>query len=509
MKALGISKEQVKRQLEIFKKSSFSVFLERYCSPNDGVQTVPFSDTSRYFLLHDQAVRQGRFSKFVPASGAATRMFQSLLQIYHMPQYLVHDELMRRAEAGVAVACDFMTFLEGLSQFAFLEDLDAAMMHDGLSLQGVIRERQFRVLLEYLLTERGLNLGSIPKGLLKFHKYPQSPRTAFEEHMAEAMHYAQCGTGKCTLHFTIAPEYESAFRLLAERACRDYEKQFGVCFEICFSFQKASTNTIAVDMHNQPFRDRQGRLLFRPGGHGALIENLNELQGDLIYIKNIDNVIPDRIKDPTTFWKKVLGGVLIDIQSTVHNTIRELLAGASPEILDRADRFAREKLLIQFPAVYYRCSLEEKQAFLLEELNRPIRVCGVVENIGEPGGAPFWVKDRKGALSLQIVEKAQVDVNSTEQARIWKSSTHFNPVDIVCAVRDFEGKAFDLRKFVDPEAVFITKKSKDGQDIKALELPGLWNGAMADWITIVVDVPRITFNPVKTIYDLLRPEHLP
>lgn len=509
IKALGISEDQVGAQLEIFRKASFFVHLDRFCTPQDGVQKIPPEDTNRYLALHQEAAQKGRFTKFVPASGAATRMFQSLLQIYHLPHFLDHEELQRRAEGGVSVACDFLLFMESIKRFAFVHDLEATMARDGYSLDELIEQSQFRTILEYILTERGLGFASIPKGLLKFHRYPTECRTAFEEHMVEAAYYLSHGKGLCSIHFTIAPEFEPHFKQLTEKMKRCYEERFGISYEICFSFQKESTNTIAVDSDNRPFRERSGRLVFRPGGHGALIENLNDLQGDLVYIKNVDNLIYDNFIDTTTFWKKVLGGYLVEIQKTVHGYIRSLKDEVSPSVIESADRFAREKLLIQFPKAYEICSLEEKQSFLLDELNRPIRVCGVVQNVGEPGGAPFWVKSKKGTLSLQIVEKAQVNSDSHDQQKIWMSSTHFNPVDLVCAVRDYEGKPFDLRQYVDPEAVFITKKSKDGRELKALELPGLWNGAMSDWITIVVDVPRITFNPVKTIFDLLKPEHQP
>jgi hypothetical protein len=509
MKGLGITEDQVRAQLEVFRKTSFFVHLDRFCTPQDGVQRIPREETEKYLDLHRGAAQKGRFTKFVPASGAATRMFQSLLQIYHLPQFLDVEELRRRVECGVSVACDFLTFMQSIRRFAFVEDLEAVIGRDGLSLDALIERNEFRTILDYVLTERGLNFCSAPKGLIKFHKYSTECRTAFEEHMVEAARYISHGGGLCGIHFTISPEHEMRFMRLSEKIKRSYEERFGVSYDICFSFQKESTNTIAVDANNQPFREISGRLVFRPGGHGALIENLNDLKGDLIYIKNVDNLVPDHFGETTAFWKKVLGGYLVEIQETVHGHIRKLKDSMSLELIEEADRFAREKLLIQFPRAYETCSLEEKHAFLLDELNRPIRVCGVVKNIGEPGGAPFWVKGKKGSLSLQIVEKAQVNSNCPEQQRIWMSSTHFNPVDIVCAVRDYEDKLFDLRQYVDPEAVFITKKSKDGRELKALELPGLWNGAMSDWITIVVDVPRITFNPVKTVFDLLKPEHQP
>jgi hypothetical protein len=262
-------------------------------------------------------------------------------------------------------------------------------------------------------------------------------------------------------------------------------------------------------MKGFPFRDRSGRLYFRPAGHGALIENLNDLQADLIYIKNVDNVVPDRLKETVCLWKKVLGGHLVSIQEKVHSLLRRMKGPDSSQTLVEAVEFATRQLLLSFPDGFEMWPQDRRRAFLFRLFNRPIRVCGVVPNAGEPGGAPFWIENENGELSIQIVEKAQVDLSSPEQNAIWNSSTHFNPVDIVCCVRDFEGNSYDLRKFVDPKAVIISRKSKDGSDIQTLELPGLWNGGMADWITVLIEVPPATFNPVKSVYDLLRPEHQP
>ena len=289
---------------------------------------------------------------------------------------------------------------------------------------------------------------------------------------------------------------------------KHYPKRYGNCFDVTFSFQKPSTNTIAADINNLPFRDADGRLHFRPGGHGALLDNLNDLQGDLIYIKNVDNICRDHLKDTGVFWKRVLGGYLVEVQRRVHSHIKSLLAGSTLS-LRATEEFLRNTLMIELPAGYAYWNLEKKRIHLFSRLNRPIRVCGVVPNEGEPGGAPFWVRDRSGGLSAQIVERAQVDFDSPEQRDIWRSSTHFNPVDLVCAVRDYRGQPFDLRRYADPEAVFLTRKSRDGRELKALELPGLWNGSMADWTSIMVEVPSATFNPVKTVFDLLRPEHQP
>ncbi len=507
METLGIDPAKVVDQVNTFRKSDFFMHLNRPGTLGDGVRTVSAADAGKFLALHEDASRNSRFMKFVPASGAATRMFQSLLQIYYLPQYLERDELKKRVSQEVAIACDFVRFVEGLPRFAFARDLGEVLAADGFTLEDVVLTAQYRTLLEYLLTDRGLAYGVLPKALLKFHSYPDENRTAFEEQLAESVQYL--GNESCKIHFTVPEEHQERFRAHMESVCRSYGQRFGTAFDVCFSFQKPSTHTIAVTMDGFPFRDRFGRLHFRPAGHGALLENLNDLQADLIFIKNIDNVVPDRLKGPVCFWKKVLGGYLIAVQKEIHSLVRRMRARQDGQAVREAAGFVTRELLTPLPGDFDAWPEEKRRELLLDLLDRPIRVCGVVPNAGEPGGAPFWVEDEHGAISIQIVEKAQVNMESPEQQRIWNSSTHFNPVDIVCCTRDFQGKPFDLRQYVDPRAVIISRKSKDGQDIQALELPGLWNGSMAHWVSIFVEVPPETFNPVKSVYDLLRAEHQP
>ena len=510
MEALGIEPADVFEQIGIFGKSNYSARLNRPCTLGDGVWKIDGAEAEKYLQLHLEAARRGRFMKFVPASGAATRMFQSLLQIYYLPQFLEKDELLKKVEQGVSIACDFVRFIEGLDKFAFVDDLIEALAQDNLDLSEVVGQNRYRLLLDYLLTDRGLSFGTLPKALFKFHAYPErkESRTAFEEQLVESVTYLGAGGGTCRHHFTIPVECENAFRDLVEKIRREYEDRYRTAFEISFSFQKPSTHTIAVDMEGLPFRDRFGRLYFRPGGHGALLENLNDLQADIIYIKNIDNIVPDRLKEPVVYWKRILGGYLVSIQQKVHSFIRRMKQPDSGQAVREAAEFAAHELHLGLPEGFDGWPEDARRSLLVRRLDRPIRVCGVVPNAGEPGGAPFWVEG-KDETSVQIVEKSQVDFGSLEQGEIWNASTHFNPVDIVCGIRDFEDKPFDLRKFVDRDAVIITKKSKDGKDIQALELPGLWNGSMAQWITVIVEVPPVTFNPVKSVYDLLRPEHQP
>ena len=507
MDALGIPEARVREQVEIFSRTSCGVRLKRPCRIGDGVQRIPADEKEHYVRLHKAAAREARFSKFVPASGAASRMFQSLLQIFHLPHFLDRGELHRRAGQGVALACYFLRFLEDLHKFAFFEDLEGVLRKDGHWFGGLVEDGQFYVLLEYLLTSRGLNYGFLPKALLKFHRYEGERRTAFEEQLVESIDYLCDDKGFLRVHFTVPPEREERFAELLSDVCATYEGRYGVRFSVSFSYQKSSTDTIAVDLDNFPFRERLGALHFRPGGHGALLENLNDLSGDFVYIKNIDNVVQDRFKAEVAVWKQVLGGCLAATQEKVHGTLQMIEERPSVGLTEEAASFAREKLLIHFPPAFDSWSVERKRQYVFDKLNRPIRVCGVVQNSGEPGGAPFWVEDEDGDLSLQIVEQAQVNLNDPDQKAIWMSSTHFNPVDLVCAVKDYRGKPFDLREYVDRNAVLISKKNREGREIKALELPGLWNGSMADWITVFVEVPLITFNPVKTVFDLLRPEH--
>jgi hypothetical protein len=341
-------------------------------------------------------------------------------------------------------------------------------------------------------------------------KYPEENRTPFEEHLVEAAKYAFNGKDPCTLHFTVSPEHLDRFQDRFNRVGAFFEKTFSVTYDIGFSIQKPSTDTLAVDLENRPFRLDDGRLLFRPGGHGALLENLNDLKGDIVFIKNIDNVVPDYLKTDTYLWKKILGGCLISVQNKIAHFMDRLSSESdSRDLFEKVTGFMEKTLKLRMPPAVQNAGLETKRNWIVERLDRPVRVCGMVRNTGEPGGGPFWVEDPSGEQTLQIVETAQVDPDDDEQQTILSGATHFNPVDLVCGVRNWQGEPFDLRRFTDPETVFISTKSKDGKELKALEHPGLWNGSMARWISLFVEVPAITFNPVKTVNDLLRKEHQP
>jgi hypothetical protein len=398
-------------------------------------------------------------------------------------------------------------FISSITKFAFYTSLEDALNKEGLSIETILKDKKYDVLIDYLLNEHGLDYGSLPKGLLEFHRYYDVSRLAMEEHLVEGAFYSRSENDRALLHFTVSPEHLEKFKKQLNYLQVQYEQKFGITYDVNFSTQKTSTDTIAVDMENNPFREKDNSLLFRPGGHGALIENLNDLDADIVFIKNIDNIVPDKLKEPTILYKKAIGGLLMKLQETTYKYLNEIESKKDITALSEIIAFAKSDLNINIPSDFNNGSIDEQKEFLFKHLNRPIRICGMVKNEGEPGGGPFWVKNTKGETSLQIVEASQVDAENPSQLNIMKSATHFNPVDLVCGIKNYKDQKFDLHKYVDPETGFISVKSKDGKNLKAQELPGLWNGAMANWITVFVEVPIITFNPVKTVNDLLREQH--
>ena len=508
IKQMGMSLIEVQSQIERFKKGASYLKLDRPCTIGDGIRSIPEEEARRLAALYQDLGPARGLTKFVPASGAASRMFKTLLRCHRVHEQLHRGTIASLAQKGDQDSYYLLTFMDHVRDFAFYGDLVSAMAKDGIDAEAQLSSGQFKEIADYLLTPKGLNYGQSPKGLLQFHTYGQGTRTAFEEHLVEAVDYVKDNMGLCRLHFTVSKEHRKRFQALWEAVGTRYEKELEVRFQVDFTLQDRSTDTIAVDQGNRPFRLRDGSLLFRPAGHGALIENLNHLRGDIVFIKNIDNVVPDRLKGHTSFWKKVLAGCLLEIQQRVFSYLKRLTSGAADKaLLDECLQFANKELSLR-PALNQNASSHgARQDFLVSMLHRPLRVCGVVRNQGEPGGGPFWVRAKDGSLSLQVVESVEVDPLSKEQKEIQASSTHFNPVDIVCALRDFKGRPFDLKAYVDTDAFFISEKSKDGRELRALELPGLWNGAMAYWNTVFVEVPVITFNPVKTVNDLLRKEH--
>lgn len=504
----GLSAEEVERQLRLFSEPPPAASLERPCVPGDGIQSLGACDIERGLAALERAGRKGRVMKFVPASGAASRMFKALQAV--RGDDVRREQVESRAEQGDKEAQAVIAFFEGIDRFAFRESLAQVMKDAGLRLDESLETGRWGEVLEFVLDGRGLGYAEIAKGLIEFHSSGEDARTAFEEHLVEAAAYARDGNGLCRLHFTVSPQHLDAFQSLLEQVRPSLEKKLDATFEVTFSTQKPSTDTIAADENDEPFRTDEGELLFRPGGHGSLIENLNDLAGDIVFVKNIDNVVPDSRKDESNRWKRILGGVVVLTQERVHRHLAALddeLDKSS--VVDAALTFVRDELGVDVPPEIADGSTDEKRSFAIAELDKPIRACGMVKNEGEPGGGPFWVSDPTGARTRQIVESAQVDLDDASQKAILESSTHFNPVDLVCAVRDWRGRPFHLPDYVDPNTVFIAEKSSGGRVLKALERPGLWNGSMANWITLFVEVPASTFNPVKTVNDLLRPEHQP
>lgn len=493
LKELGLTFERVQEQINHFKEGFPKTRLDAPATPsNGGIRVLDDKEIAYYKRLYCTLSKNQHILKFVPASGAATRMFKSLYE-FTATYFGVSGNFDKEFP-------EVKDFLEHLHTFAFFNDLKACMLRSDLDIEEYLRRGDYATIINFLLKEQYLGYGSLPKALLKFHRYGEVQRTPLEEHIVEGALYARNSDGTVDLHFTISPEHRSAFRRKIAEVKQYYESTFGIKLKITFSEQKHYTDIIAVDEQNQPVRDEQGRLVFRPGGHGALIENLNEQHADLIFIKNIDNVVPDWMKHDTVIYKQVLGGMLLNLREKIFDALRTLDKGADRKQFDDIIRFAKEELHLMVPDV---CDAATLKNFL----NRPMRICGMVKNLGEPGGGPFYTIDSMGRRSLQIVESAQINHKDPQQEALFQASTHFNPVDLVCCTKNYRGRYFDLRQYVDPKTGFISKKTKGAVTLKSQELPGLWNGAMADWITLFVEVPVATFNPVKTVNDLLRKEH--
>jgi len=471
----GITPEKVLNQIEAFRRGVTSLTLIRPCTVGDGITSLGDKEIKRLSSVYEKAASTGRAMKFVPASGAASRMFKLLLSYKGRLVMVLKDPDIHKS---------FIKFFEEIERFPFYEKLESAMSANGMDIKKTLSEMDYGAILDYTLGAKGLNLADLPKGLIPFHRYGGYSRTPIEEHMVEAAAYVTNSDGIASIHFTLSPEHEKIV--------------------------KRSTDMIAADMDNNPFRDQRGRLLFRPGGHGALLENLIDLNGDIVFIKNIDNVAPDRLKQATYTYKKALGGLLVELQTKTFEYMKRLLKGrVDAALINEIFEFVETRLSITPPVGISEATMGKKREYLVSRLNRPLRVCGMVKNVAEPGGGPFWIRHRDGTSSIQIVETSQVDMGLEGQKGIFESSTHFNPVDLICGMRDYSGRHFSLNDYVDHEAGQITIKSKDGKELKALELPGLWNGSMAYWNSVFVEVPLITFTPVKTVFDLLRKEHQP
>jgi hypothetical protein len=499
--SLGLTESDVNHQIDNFRQGFPKTHLVAAATvDNGGILRLDDKAINRYSKYYQQASSGKKILKFVPASGAATRMFKDLYSF--TSTYFGIDYNIEKEHPSVK------EFLEKIRTFAFYDDLVACMKNANADFDDYMQRGDFSTIINFLLKEQYMGYGNLPKGLLKFHKYGHLQRTPLEEHIVEGAEYARMADGTVNLHFTVSPEHRPLFRKKIDEVKRYYEDAFHIKLNISFSEQKHYTDIIAVDEQNNPVRDENGKLIFRPGGHGALIENLNEQRADLIFVKNIDNVVPDWMKHTTIVYKKVLAGLLLSLQQQTFDYLQTLDRGASPAELKKIEQFAQKQLFIELDENYRKANQRQRAKLLHALLNRPMRVCGMVKNQGEPGRGPFFTLNTQGVKSLQIVETAQINTKDPAQESILAGATHFNPVDLVCATKNYHGRYFDLRKYVDPATGFISKKTKGATTLKSQELPGLWNGAMANWTTIFVEVPLATFNPVKTVNDLLRKEHL-
>jgi len=481
----GTTVREVTRQIDSFRSGFPWMKIVGPATPERGIRVLGPDMVNKAIEYYKGATVHGK-CKFVPASGAASRMFKDMfggLSTLEEGKDLPADAPGAKLAARIK---DFAFYTPEL----FGEPADTP---------------EYRLkALRLLLKEDGLAYGSKPKGVLKFHRYPTEVRTAIAEHLVEAQQYMRNADGTCNLTVTISPEHTELFKAAVAEVLPEYEKRYGVKYNISFTYQDKATDTIAVTEDNKPFRKDDGTLLFRPAGHGALIHNLDKVREELVSIKNIDNVAHKKFLPVTAEYKQVLMGVALQLRDEIFGYLRALDENPSVQLCNEIENFLDRRLCIQIPLAH---SEAERVEMLRAKLNRPIRVCGMVRNEGEPGGGPYIIAGKDGSTSLQILESVQINKADAGAMQAMSNATHFNPVDLVCCLLDYKGNHFDLPKYVDPEAGFISSKSFEGRTLKALELPGLWNGAMSDWNTLFVEVPIETFNPVKVVLDLLRPAH--
>ncbi len=500
----GISAYQVESQLQRLRHGVPPITIIRPCRVNDGIVQLRPDQFPHYQQQFESVWQTNRVSKFIPASGAATRMFNDLLKF-------LSSEASNSSGASPTQAIPQAVdqAWKRLQDFPFIPDLEAYLHRQGQAPPASQHSHDINTILQTVLWTPGLGYADLPKALLPFHRYPEGPRTSLQEHVYEAIRYHPTPAQPVKIHLTVSPQYEQVIKDHLHAIQQALSKQ-GWKLELTVSIQKPSTDTVALNADNQPFRADDGTLVFRPGGHGALLENLNDCQADIVFISNVDNVVPDHLKDPIVEWRKVLGGYLAELQQHVFHHIQQLSSvPANAKSVQQAEACILQELLLPLPQSYRELALPDQATLLKQYLDRPIRVCGVVPNTGDPGGGPFWVAHPEDAPSRQIVEQSQVNPDSEAQQKLFASGTHFNPVDMVCGVRDYQGNPFNLLEYVDPGTGFIGMKSHQGRPLKALEWPGLWNGGMAHWITIFVEIPRANFNPVKTFLDWLHPAHQP
>jgi hypothetical protein len=493
--------EQVMTQLNYFETGIKPINLKDAATIDNGILRFNKKEQESYLNYYENNKANYSILKFVPASGAATRMFKFLFEFL---KDFDSSKGSINAYINKHKVPELTLFIIGMEKFPFYSEVLnlAPDNYDQLS-----SDEKIVVFIKTMLSQDKLNYGKLPKGLLAFHQYKNEVSTAFKEHLYEASQYAS--NNNCAkLHFTISKEHTQKFKNEFDDIQKQTSEKTDTKFDVSFSHQKHKTDTIAVDPKNEFFREENGQLLFRPSGHGALIENLNDINDDIIFIKNIDNVVTPKLKDSVIAYKKILAGVLLKTQQHIFSYLNVLEDNSiSEEVIITIANFLNTNLNIVINPEFEKYSTKYQIEYLVTKLNRPLRVCGMVKNEGEPGGGPFWVKSENGTVSLQIVESAQIDTDNKQQKAILKKATHFNPVDLVCSTKNYKGEQFNLLNFVDQNTAFISSKTRLGKKLKALELPGLWNGAMANWNTIFVEVPLDTFNPVKNVNDLLKPSH--
>ncbi|MCX5850386.1 MAG: DUF4301 family protein [Deltaproteobacteria bacterium] len=487
---LGLTPRNVEKQLAAYRHGSNYLKLNRPCAINDGILSIKKSAMDELIKLYDREAGKLRLLKFVPASGAASRMFAEWFSAME--------------KGGFDSPALNKLFLHNLKKYPFY-----SLIKQNKSASEFIEQKNIRSLLYYILSAKGLNFGWLPKAIIPFHLYnAREARTALEEHLFEAAQYVRGAGDVCHLHLTISQEHKKEVNKKIKAVKSKYENMCRIKYKISSSVQSPSTNMLAVDENDLPLRDAEGNLIFRPGGHGSLLKNLQNLDADFIFIKNIDNIVPEKLLKKIIPYKKMLGGLALQIQQKIFAVLRQMenCEPDSVEIKKIINYCSRINII--FPRDISRQSLKIKKQIIFSSLDRPLRVCAIVRNEGEPGGAPFWVEERDGNQTLQIVESGHVDKSSPKQMAVWSAAQYFNPVDMVCCTKNYRGEKFNLDSYVNFDAYLISMKNEKGRSLKALELPGLWNGGMAYWNTVFVELPIIVFNPVKTVNDLLRPEHI-
>jgi nicotinamide riboside kinase len=501
----GIPLENIKKQLNIFSKGILKSVLVNPATLSHGILQLPDADFEQKVNYFDANKSKIKLKKFVPASGAASRMFKFLttfLNEFDFGNESINAYINRKKDTELAL------FIIGMDKFPFFEMVDKKLREIYPDFNYLERDYKNFYFIKTLLSLDYFDFANKPKGILPFHRYMTHIAAPIEEHLYECAFYAT-SNNQSHLHLTVSENHQEQFEEIIEKIKGEIEAKSNSTINVTYSYQKKETDTIAVDTGNKPFRNEKGMLVFRPGGHGALIENLNAIDADVVFIKNIDNVIQNNIQQ-ISFYKKALAGILIELQHQIFDYLRVLDSlEMNPESINKILDFLRNQLNIELNDDFHKFKLNNQISTLKEALNKPIRVCGMVKNEGEPGGGPFWIRGIGGSVSLQIVETSQVDLANADQMKILSSATHFNPVDLVCGLKNYQNEKFDLKQFVDPNSGFIVHKNNMGVDLKAYELPGLWNGAMANWLTVFVEVPLFTFNPVKTVNDLLKPAHQP